>query len=201
MDAFTVDTTANALRECVERANQARRRGETDVYRRHIEEFLFISHAIAGATSGPRTGDQGMTLPHLVVMHDNLAMVDLLREGLLEFGFAALVEPVRSLDVLGMKLDACDADRPMLFVVISQLRLGSGLAAMHRIRAHARTVSRPILVLTLQERQSDAALALGAGASDYALFPDTIEGYVPLIERIRSLLDAGTDRASESMEA
>jgi hypothetical protein len=47
------------------------------------------------------TSSESLT-PHLPVLHDHIDSVNLLREALLQHGFAALVEPVHSLDALSV---------------------------------------------------------------------------------------------------
>jgi CheY-like chemotaxis protein len=180
------------LRACMERARLAHEGGDATSFRRRLEEFLFLGNARIQASLRPRHDAP----PRLLVFHDRLSLVNLLREGLLEFGFVAHVEPVRSLEVLAMRLGALEPARRTLFVITAHLGGDSGLAALRRIRAHPRGNACPVLVLAQTERVHDVHLADAAGATAYRLYPNGIEDFRSLVEQLRGMLQTDCGNAA-----
>ncbi len=188
--------TASALRACMERAEAARRGGRSEQYRRHIEEFLFLSNTVARLI-GPRSAPD--PLPYVPVYSENTGLVRLLREGLIETSFAAQVEAVHSLPTLAWVLQRMDPSRPSLFIVTEPVTLHRGIAAIRAIREHAHGADCPILVLAHQQRASDERLARVAGANAYAEFPAAIDQFPRLAERIVALIRPGSERSETRM--
>jgi CheY-like chemotaxis protein len=81
-----------------------------------------------------------------------------------------------------------DVYRPTLFIITEIIDFRSGIKALKLVREHHKGRDRPILVLSQNERPSEKAVAMSAGATAYARFPDGLDDYPALAESIRSLL-------------
>ena len=189
------------LRECNQRANAARAAGNSSEYRRLIEEFLFLSHAAATELVPTSTNHaSALPIPHLLIFECSSGLTHLLREGLIEYGFAAHVTRIPSLPALSAALAGLDYKRRTMFIITDRLTLDGGLAAIHDIRKHPQAKLCPILVLTYQLRGPECALAISAGATEYGIIPENIQAYRPLRMQIeRMISDDSQSRVGHSL--
>jgi hypothetical protein len=179
---------SGGLRDCIERADAARRQRNSELYRKHIEEFLFLSHAASRLMGPGRTGDAKPILPYLPMYGATNGLTRVLRDGLIDHSFGAQVMPVISLQTLRSILDRVDVMRPTVVIITEPIILQTGLTAISVIRKHPNTEACPVLVLTQPGRIHDGILAMGAGATDVLGFPSTKEDYVVVVSHLRAIL-------------
>ncbi|MBA3708165.1 MAG: hypothetical protein H0W83_05025 [Planctomycetes bacterium] len=200
LNASFIANPSQGLRDCIERANAARRTGSIEQYRRHIEEFLFLSNAVArGIGPGPRR-EHADAIPYLPIYSKDDRLVSRFRDGLIMACFSAHVQSVRSINLIASMLDRVDVNRPTLFIISEPILLRSGSKAVQSIRDHTVQGACPILVLTLAGRDVDSRMAMDAGATATHPFPQTIAEYPALVTRIRTLLTSSRTAGDQVTE-
>ncbi len=118
--------------------------------------------------------------PHILVVEDEAALVELLRYNLEEEGF-------RVSDAADGEaaLAAVAEDKPDLIVLDLMLPLISGLEICRQLRRRPETRSLPIIMLTARGEESDRIRGLDSGADDYVTKPFSPS---ELVARVRAVL-------------
>ena len=118
--------------------------------------------------------------PHVLVVEDETALVELLRYNLEQSGFRVAVahdgeEALRSVQ----------EDVPDLILLDWMLPLMSGIEVCRQLRRQTSTANVPIIMLTARGEEGDRVRGLDAGADDYVPKPFSP---TELIARIRAVL-------------
>lgn len=118
--------------------------------------------------------------PHILVVEDEAALVELLRYNLEEEGF-------RVSDAADGEaaLAAVAEDKPDLVVLDLMLPLISGLEICRQLRRRPETRGLPIIMLTARGEESDRIRGLDSGADDYVTKPFSPS---ELVARVRAVL-------------
>ncbi|MFQ5938650.1 MAG: phosphate regulon transcriptional regulator PhoB [Alphaproteobacteria bacterium] len=118
--------------------------------------------------------------PHILVVEDEAALVELLRYNLEEEGF-------RVSDAADGEaaLAALAEDKPDLVVLDLMLPLISGLEICRQLRRRPETRGLPIIMLTARGEESDRIRGLDSGADDYVTKPFSPS---ELVARVRAVL-------------
>lgn len=118
--------------------------------------------------------------PHILVVEDEAALVELLRYNLEEEGF-------RVSDAADGEaaLAAVAEDKPDLIVLDLMLPLVSGLEICRQLRRRPETRGLPIIMLTARGEESDRIRGLDSGADDYVTKPFSPS---ELVARVRAVL-------------
>ena len=118
--------------------------------------------------------------PHILVVEDEAALVELLRYNLEEEGF-------RVSDAADGEaaLAAVAEDKPDLIVLDLMLPLISGLEICRQLRRRPETRGLPIIMLTARGEESDRIRGLDSGADDYVTKPFSPS---ELVARVRAVL-------------
>ena len=191
------DTLARRMDDCRARAQAARQLGDRVGYQRLVEEFLFLSHASVGV----RSSSVRRPLPHLVVLNlaqrprDDLTRV--LREGLIEHRFPAMVEEVRALDAFLERLEGRELHPLDVFVIINRFRRDTAVG-IAKIPQHTPRDGRPLLILSLNMDGVDASLTRDGDGLVFAPFPHDLDGFGALAELLRSMLIDHGQRAQRA---
>ena len=128
------------------------------------------------------------SIPRVLIVEDEPAIAQLLSVNLRHNGF----EPVLAEDGTAAQREI-DAVLPDAILLDWMLPGESGLTLARKWRAHARTGSIPILMLTARGDEPDKIAGLNAGADDYITKPFSTQ---ELLARIRAVLRR---RAPEQM--
>ncbi len=118
--------------------------------------------------------------PHILVVEDEAALVELLRYNLEEEGF-------RVSDAADGEaaLAAVAEDKPDLIVLDLMLPLVSGLEICRQLRRRPETRGLPIIMLIARGEESDRIRGLDSGADDYVTKPFSPS---ELVARVRAVL-------------
>ena len=118
--------------------------------------------------------------PHILVVEDEAALVELLRYNLEEEGFRVSAAADGE-----AALAAVAEDKPDLIVLDLMLPLISGLEICRQLRRRPETRSLPIIMLTARGEESDRIRGLDSGADDYVTKPFSPS---ELVARVRAVL-------------
>ncbi len=118
--------------------------------------------------------------PHLLVVEDEQALVELLRYNLEQAGFRVSV----ALDGEAA-LAALRDEVPDLILLDWMLPLVSGIEVCRQVRRQTATANVPIIMLTARGEEGDRVRGLDAGADDYIAKPFSP---TELVARIRAVL-------------
>ncbi len=119
-------------------------------------------------------------LPGVLIVEDEPAIAELISVNLKHSGF----RPVWAIDSSTAQAEL-DAVLPDVILLDWMLPGESGLVLAKRWRAHPRTKSVPIIMLTARGDESDRVAGLDAGADDYIAKPFSTK---ELLARIRAVL-------------
>jgi two-component system phosphate regulon response regulator PhoB len=119
-------------------------------------------------------------LPGVLIVEDEPAIAELISVNLRHSGF----RPVWAIDSLTAQAEL-DAVLPDVILLDWMLPGESGLVLAKRWRAHPRTKSVPIIMLTARGDEVDRVAGLDAGADDYIAKPFSTK---ELLARIRAVL-------------
>jgi hypothetical protein len=197
--AYQVNT-AKDMRDCIERANLARKDGDLEGYRRHVEEFLFLSHAVTRDSGSPAHQKRSVKIPYIPILSESAAVSSAIRHGFIHSCFAAHVAPIASLTEVTFALDRIEVIRPTVFIITDPITLRFGLMALHLVRTHARSREFRIVALVGADRRHDEMVAMSAGADACALYPQSPEQFSLLVSCIQDLLKvaaASPDRTQQ----
>jgi two-component system phosphate regulon response regulator PhoB len=127
-----------------------------------------------------RTVAVGLMKPHILIVEDESALVELLRYNLEKEGFRV------SAATDGEEALAAIADtRPDLVVLDWMLPLVSGLEVCRQIRRKPETRDVPVIMLTARGEEADRVRGLEGGADDYITKPFSPS---ELVARVRAVL-------------
>jgi len=188
--------TAKDMRDCLERANAARKSDDREAYRRHVEEFLFLSHAVTRESGSQDYRKKSFNIPYVPVLSENVSVATAIRHGFIEACFASHVAPISSLTEVTYALDRMEALRPAVFIVTGPISLRFGLRALHVIRTHAKSKDCQIIALIRQVRNDDEVVAMAAGSDACALHPESPEQFLQLVACIQNLLKTTASESS-----
>ena len=118
--------------------------------------------------------------PHILVVEDEAALVELLRYNLEEEGFRVSAAADGE-----AALAAVAEDKPDLIVLDLMLPLISGLEICRQLRRRPETRGLPIIMLTARGEESDRIRGLDSGADDYVTKPFSPS---ELVARVRAVL-------------
>ncbi|APW46485.1 phosphate regulon transcriptional regulator PhoB [Rhodoferax antarcticus] len=119
-------------------------------------------------------------VPAVLIVEDEPAIAELISVNLRHSGF----RPIWAMDSLTAQAEL-DAVLPDVILLDWMLPGESGLVLAKRWRAHPRTKSIPIIMLTARGDESDRVAGLDAGADDYISKPFSTK---ELLARIRAVL-------------
>jgi two-component system, OmpR family, phosphate regulon response regulator PhoB len=121
-----------------------------------------------------------MTKPHILVIEDETALVEMLRYNLEKEGFkvSAATDGEEA-------LTAVDEHRPDLLILDWMLPLVSGLEICRQLRRKPDTRELPIIMLTARGEEADRVRGLEVGADDYVAKPFSPS---ELVARVRAVL-------------
>jgi two-component system, OmpR family, phosphate regulon response regulator PhoB len=121
-----------------------------------------------------------MTKPHILVVEDETALVEMLRYNLEKEGFkvSAAIDGEDA-------LTAVDEHQPDLLILDWMLPLVSGLEICRQLRRKPNTRELPIIMLTARGEEADRVRGLEVGADDYVAKPFSPS---ELIARVRAVL-------------
>ena len=137
--------------------------------------------SLAAPAPGRRDAGGGAAVrPHVLVVEDEQALVELLRYNLEQAGFRVSV----ALD--GEEALAALRDEvPDLVLLDWMLPLMSGIEVCRQVRRQVATANLPIIMLTARGEEGDRVRGLDAGADDYVSKPFSP---TELVARIRAVL-------------
>ena len=118
--------------------------------------------------------------PHVLVVEDETALVELLRYNLEQSGFRVAVAYDGE-----EALRAVQEDVPDLILLDWMLPLMSGIEVCRQLRRQTSTANVPIIMLTARGEEGDRVRGLDAGADDYVPKPFSP---TELVARIRAVL-------------
>ena len=118
--------------------------------------------------------------PHILVVEDEAALVELLRYNLEEEGFRVSAAADGE-----AALAAVAEDKPDLIVLDLMLPLISGLEICRQLRRRPETRGLPIIMLPARGEESDRIRGLDSGADDYVTKPFSPS---ELVARVRAVL-------------
>jgi two-component system phosphate regulon response regulator PhoB len=129
--------------------------------------------------------------PHILVVEDETALVEILRYNLEKEGFkvSAAVDGEEA-------LTAVAEHKPDLVILDWMLPLVSGLEICRQIRRKAETRDLPVIMLTARGEETDRVRGLEVGADDYVSKPFSPS---ELIARVRAVLRRARPAATGDM--
>ena len=136
--------------------------------------------SMAGIATPRRDTQASSMKPHVLIVEDEAALVELLRYNLEQSGFRVGVagdgeEALRSVQ----------EDVPDLILLDWMLPLMSGIEVCRQLRRQTSTANVPIIMLTARGEEGDRIRGLDAGADDYVSKPFSP---TELVARIRAVL-------------
>ena len=136
--------------------------------------------SMAGIATPRRDTQASSMKPHVLIVEDEAALVELLRYNLAQSGFRVGVagdgeEALRSVQ----------EDVPDLILLDWMLPLMSGIEVCRQLRRQTGTANVPIIMLTARGEEGDRIRGLDAGADDYVSKPFSP---TELVARIRAVL-------------
>ena len=136
--------------------------------------------SMAGIATPRRDTQASSMKPHVLIVEDEAALVELLRYNLEQSGFRVGVagdgeEALRSVQ----------EDVPDLILLDWMLPLMSGIEVCRQLRRQTGTANVPIIMLTARGEEGDRIRGLDAGADDYVSKPFSP---TELVARIRAVL-------------
>ncbi len=136
--------------------------------------------SMAGIATPRRDTQASAMKPHVLIVEDEAALVELLRYNLEQSGFRVGVagdgeEALRSVQ----------EDVPDLILLDWMLPLMSGIEVCRQLRRQTGTANVPIIMLTARGEEGDRIRGLDAGADDYVSKPFSP---TELVARIRAVL-------------
>ena len=136
--------------------------------------------SIATATTSRRDTQASSMKPHVLIVEDETALVELLRYNLEQSGFRVAVA-YDGEEALASVQD----DVPDLILLDWMLPLMSGIEVCRQLRRQTSTANVPIIMLTARGEEGDRVRGLDAGADDYVSKPFSP---TELVARIRAVL-------------
>ena len=136
--------------------------------------------SMTGITTTRRDMQASSMKPHVLIVEDEAALVELLRYNLEQSGFRVGIagdgeEALRSVQ----------EDVPDLILLDWMLPLMSGIEVCRQLRRQTATANVPIIMLTARGEEGDRIRGLDAGADDYVSKPFSP---TELVARIRAVL-------------
>lgn len=136
--------------------------------------------SMVGATTTGRNSQASAVKPHVLVVEDEAALVELLQYNLEMTGFRVSVARDGEEALLSIK-----EGMPDLVLLDWMLPLMSGIEVCRQLRRQTSTANLPIIILTARGEEGERIRGLDAGADDYVSKPFSL---VELQARIRAVL-------------
>lgn len=129
--------------------------------------------------------------PLVLMLDDNAEDIALVREALHERGVAArLMSASHPAQALGLLRLAPHAPLRLAIVDLA-LPTCSGHAVLRELASHPAWRSVPAIVLTGSENEADRVASLALGAREHVRKPESFDGYLQLVDRLRGYLAPG----------
>lgn len=126
----------------------------------------------------------------ILLVEDNRADVDLVREAFLEVGSLAFLNVTRdgadALAFLRGEGQYAGASRPDLILLDLNLPKKSGCEVLKEVRADERLKMIPVVVLTTSEAEYDIRRTYELGANCYITKPSNLEGFFLMARRLHN---------------
>jgi CheY-like chemotaxis protein len=127
-----------------------------------------------------------------MLVEDNPADVDLIEEALTEGRIDCELDVIQDGDKAIAAIERADADTvsrcPDLILLDLNLPKVSGEEVLKRVRASRRFRNIKVLIVSSSNAPSDRERAMQLGATDYFRKPSTLEQFMELGPKVRSLL-------------
>lgn len=136
--------------------------------------------SVAVQTATRRDVQTSSMKPHVLIVEDETALVELLRYNLEQSGFRVSVAHDGE-----EALTLVQEDMPDLVLLDWMLPLMSGIEVCRQLRRQTQTANLPIIMLTARGEEGDRVRGLDAGADDYVSKPFSP---TELVARIRAVL-------------
>lgn len=120
--------------------------------------------------------------PVVMVVDDDWMNRELMQNFLERAGFRAL-----HANGGAVALELAERDQPAVIVCDVRMAGMSGYEVCQRLKANPATSHIPVIILSAYEKETERAKAMAAGAAD---FISKIGGWLPVIERIRALVNS-----------
>ncbi|HYE05428.1 MAG TPA: response regulator [Planctomycetota bacterium] len=137
-----------------------------------------------------------MTIPSLLIVDDNPADVDLLRDVFVELALAARISVAingqDAIDLLGRVL-AGEAERPDAIVLDLNMPRVSGRDVLAHIKGTPALAAIPTIILTSSSSPKDRAECLALGADAYHTKPNRLAGLNELARTIHAHMTRGPE--------
>lgn len=123
-----------------------------------------------------------MSKPHVLVVEDEIAILDLIKFNLLKLNYSVV-----GVTTGETALEAARSRRPDCIVLDVMLPGMDGIEVCRTLRSQAATASVPVIFVSARGEAEDVRTGLGAGANDYVRKPFSPRD---LVGRIRRLVEA-----------
>ena len=131
--------------------------------------------------------------PVILMIDDNSGEALLLREALADFGLANdfhhAANAEEAYDFLHQDGLHADAPRPSLILLDVKIPGESGLDILRHIKEEPELSDIPVVLTSTLASEAEIREGEALGAADYVSKPEGFDGYIALIERLKSLLD------------
>lgn len=121
-----------------------------------------------------------MSIPHIVMMEDNLPDVMVFREALARRGIAFTIEHFSDGDKASAAI-ASMTESPALFVLDLNLPRVDGFALLCQIRQREATARTPVAVLTTSHAERDRSRCDALGADAYVVKPGDFTEFLNVV--------------------
>lgn len=128
-------------------------------------------------------------LKRILIIEDNSQIAELLRKGLEEAGFEAVIKPSLASTYAELSLGA-NYDLVVLDLILPD---GDGLDLLKYLRSSHRYKNIPVVIVSAKGQELDRVLGLELGADDYVVKPFSLR---EVILRIKRLLKEETESPS-----
>jgi two-component system, chemotaxis family, response regulator Rcp1 len=129
--------------------------------------------------------------PHIVLVEDNPADVNLVREAIDEHGvdceLSVITDGAKAIAFMD-HLDATSAPCPNLVVLDLNLPKCTGLEVLERIRQSSRCSNARVVILSSSDAKSDRMAALKLGADRYIRKPSSLEEFLSVGGTLKDML-------------
>lgn len=133
-------------------------------------------------------------MPRILVVHEDLAVVRLMREAFIEYQSPVLISQARSASNAHFQLTRYyDKRGRWLVLMCNGMHHQEGFGLLRRLRSDQRFQNIPIVILTQHVRAQDEQRAIAIGADFYFEMPATLEGYETIVRCCRELLSLPDD--------
>jgi two-component system response regulator len=129
---------------------------------------------------------------HILIVDDNPADIDLLREALVEttedIVLHAVADPVRAFSFLARQGEFADRPRPHLILLDLAIPIMDGVKALGILKSTPDWADIPVMILTASLLTTERERCIRLGAVDHHLKPANADGYLRLASRLQEVL-------------